>query len=281
MNKELYTYSYNNILSKKHEVGFCYQESNRDIEEHYHDFVEIVCQLSGTSKHQVDGKSYELSYGEALFINLDQCHKNFASDGMAINIVLPTQFFQKMVYECNYDIKINQFRNDVLNKRCNTFINLNDNAKQTLSEIAAYEEEEMSAKYFIQKLNIMKLVLLVSDEIKKTSDVESDIDDDVISYIQSDIKNANLSEYAKMHNYSVSSVSQKVKAAYGISFVEILQDIRLVTSAQMLISSNANIDSIIEECGYNNKTHFYDLFKKKYGLTPFQYRKKNINLKRL
>ena len=33
------------------------------------------------------------------------------------------------------------------------------------------------------------------------------------------------------------------------------------------------IGAIMSRLGFSNRTHFYDLFKKKYGMTPNEYRK--------
>ena len=43
----------------------------------------------------------------------------------------------------------------------------------------------------------------------------------------------------------------------------------------LLLHSDKTISSISENLGFTNRTHFYKLFKAKYGLTPNEYRKKH------
>jgi AraC-like DNA-binding protein len=86
-----------------------------------------------------------------------------------------------------------------------------------------------------------------------------------------------------MHKISVSEVADRVdfseshfmryfKENMGTSFVEYLRDYRLTMAARLLLVSDASILNIAEEVGFDNLSYFNRAFKKKYGMTPREYR---------
>ena len=59
----------------------------------------------------------------------------------------------------------------------------------------------------------------------------------------------------------------------GIQFNEYLNNIRMEKAKELLLSTSDNIDIVCEKVGILNRTYFYTLFKKTFGITPSQFRK--------
>lgn len=59
------------------------------------------------------------------------------------------------------------------------------------------------------------------------------------------------------------------------SISDYISEIRLVKASEMLKQSPWNVDEIIEKVGWENKKHFFTLFKKRFGTTPTEYRLKS------
>ena len=73
-------------------------------------------------------------------------------------------------------------------------------------------------------------------------------------------------------NYSASHISHIVKKHTGMSLSDLSMSIRLNAAAAMLLTTEQSVTEIMETLHFSNRTHFYQLFEKKYGCTPKQYR---------
>jgi AraC-like DNA-binding protein len=57
------------------------------------------------------------------------------------------------------------------------------------------------------------------------------------------------------------------------SFIDYLKDYRLAIAARLLQSSESSILEISEEVGFENLSYFNRSFKKRYGMTPTEFRR--------
>lgn len=67
---------------------------------------------------------------------------------------------------------------------------------------------------------------------------------------------------------------QKINDILGMSIKEFIMDIRLKRGAQLLEQSNLTVSEISYSIGFNNPKYFSICFKKQFGLTPTEFRKK-------
>ena len=77
---------------------------------------------------------------------------------------------------------------------------------------------------------------------------------------------------AKRLNVSYQHLCACFSAHLGLSFSAYLTDLRLRHACALLRSSDSTVSEICFACGYRNLSHFLRSFKKKYGVTPKQYR---------
>ncbi|MDE6355643.1 MAG: AraC family transcriptional regulator [Clostridia bacterium] len=73
--------------------------------------------------------------------------------------------------------------------------------------------------------------------------------------------------------YSPNYLTHKFKEAVGTGVHEYLAFIRLQKAARELVSTKDKITDIALRCGFSDSNYFKDAFKKKYGVTPREYRK--------
>lgn len=67
----------------------------------------------------------------------------------------------------------------------------------------------------------------------------------------------------------------KIKSLTGFSPVEFIRDIRLKRAAQLITTNQLLIKEIAYMTGFSDIKYFNKSFKKKYGITPMEYRKQN------
>lgn len=101
----------------------------------------------------------------------------------------------------------------------------------------------------------------VSDHIKKAC-----------LYLQKHLQdNISLSLVAEEIGISSPYLSAVFKEEMGVGFSEYLLDIRLEKAKALLEEENLVLKEILSLCGFNNYTYFFNVFKRKVGLTPKEY----------
>jgi AraC-like DNA-binding protein len=73
--------------------------------------------------------------------------------------------------------------------------------------------------------------------------------------------------------FSESHFMRYFRDTMGTSFIDYLKDYRLAMAARLLSASDASILEIAEDVGFESLSYFNRAFKKRYGMTPTQYRK--------
>jgi len=69
--------------------------------------------------------------------------------------------------------------------------------------------------------------------------------------------------------------SRIFKEEMGVTFINYLTDVRLQHSVQMLETTALRVQDVAQAVGYSNVSYFSTIFKKKYGMTPFEYRQRS------
>ncbi len=80
-------------------------------------------------------------------------------------------------------------------------------------------------------------------------------------------------EIAAAAGYSPNYLSRKFRKSVGLGIHEYLVFIRLQAAALELVATDDSITEIAFRCGFSDSNYFKDAFKKKYGVTPREYRK--------
>jgi len=78
--------------------------------------------------------------------------------------------------------------------------------------------------------------------------------------------------YADRMNTSVRNLNLITNSIFGKSVSEIIETRKLIEARQLLLTSSLSISEIGYELGYNEKSYFSRVFRKKTGLTPSEFR---------
>ncbi|MCR8634838.1 response regulator transcription factor [Paenibacillus radicis (ex Xue et al. 2023)] len=95
-------------------------------------------------------------------------------------------------------------------------------------------------------------------------------------YIQAHIFDEDLSllSIANELNLSVSYTSECIKEAVGVSFTQYVINVRMEQAKVWLADSSCKMYEVAFKCGYADYAHFTKMFKKHYGYSPKEYRKR-------
>lgn len=95
---------------------------------------------------------------------------------------------------------------------------------------------------------------------------------DIMNYIHTNYLTVTLDELADEFHLSKPYLSKYIKEKSGSTFGDIVKNVRMKKARALLKGGSMTVEAIAESVGYQNVEHFNRLFKKKYGMTPVQFR---------
>lgn len=99
---------------------------------------------------------------------------------------------------------------------------------------------------------------------------------DILNYIQDNRERKITLESLSSHfNISPSHLSRIFAQAYHMSPINYLIHCRITYATEYLLKTDLTITEISERVSYDNPTHFTNMFTKRIGCTPSEYREKN------
>jgi AraC-like DNA-binding protein len=76
---------------------------------------------------------------------------------------------------------------------------------------------------------------------------------------------------------SRSALFKKIKTLIGISPMELIKNKRLKKAAELVKEGSCNFTQIAYKTGFNDSQYFSKCFKQIYGVTPTEYKRKNLS----
>lgn len=249
-------------------------------EPHSHDEDELLVVVSGEIEHLIDFSSSIIKAPFISFVNKGKLHQiKFRKDTdgkypsgwllrFSDDLVIDSKFITYANYYEYSSVEVNQIEqlNSIIDviKLINREINENDkNLKiidhllETLFEmierarlISVKSKEMSSLPYNITLKNFLRIV-----ENNFSRDESVDF-------------------YANKLNMSAKSLNQICQHILQKSISEIVEIRKLVEAKKLLLKTDMTISEIGYELGYNDKAYFSNVFKKKNGLTPSDFRNK-------
>ena len=139
----------------------------------------------------------------------------------------------------------------------------------TFKEISACRTPEELFAYVLPKL------IECSEKILQESGGSSNpVIANAIKYINERLSlNISLEQTAKAVHVNPVYLSKLFKDETGKNFIDYVTDIRLDKAKEMLRSGVCSIKEITSETGYSDQNYFSRLFKRKFGITPTEFKK--------
>ena len=96
----------------------------------------------------------------------------------------------------------------------------------------------------------------------------------VVHYIQHNYRTVTLSSLARTFHFSETYLSKLIRKKMNQSFTEVLRTLKMNHAMEYLTNTAMKISEIADAVGYDSVDHFSRTFRKVYGLSPQEYKKR-------
>jgi AraC family transcriptional regulator, dual regulator of chb operon len=266
------------LIDMESEIHYAYHKSLATITTpHNHDFFEIFLITKGEALHRINGKQEIIEECDLVFIRPDDIH-NYQKSGdkncELINLAFPSstilqlfEYFgagfqpdQLLKTEYPPKIKLSKIEKDILLSRFEKLNTLKRTNKKKIKTELRILLADIFSRYFTygeDSLNeiVPRWLVKLKYEMEKKE-----------NFIPGINKMHELCERTPEH------LSRSFKKYYNESPTDYITNLRLNYAANLLSNSDEDITNIAMDCGFENLSHFYHLFRKKFDTSPKEFR---------
>lgn len=253
---------------------------------HWHEDLQFTIVTKGTISMQVNGINYELHKGHGIFINSGLLHmtKQISDSGEYISFNFPAKLLSYsygtalemkyvLPYTSNYSFPVltlspaSMWQNQLL--------------QRLLALNTLWTSEHVYGKNYEIVIRLSEIWLLLIRNIKdsvgqpshtfvrKQENLQA-----MLAYIHGNFMNdISLTDIASAAHISNGECCRCFKNTLHITPYEYLLTIRIAQSTDLLRETNDSVTQIAGKVGFNNGSHFIQIFKKRMKMTPHEYRK--------
>jgi len=255
---------------------------------HRHNYVEMVCVLSGHITTTVDETDrLELEEGDLLLLNRRAIHEILpcGAEDIAVNFLILPEFFSRPIIILERENFLRDFLLASIFEESSPYNYLLFHTKGILPVENLLEN--LLWNLLIQKhgmnvitqttaeLLFMNLAALSSQISHSEESRQRDLLFTAMEYINSHYRDGTLEELSSLTGYTPSHLSRLLKKRAGSNFKQMLQTRRLQQAIYYLENTILPTDRILTKIGYENSSYFYRIFREKYGCSPREYRQKH------
>ncbi len=116
------------------------------------------------------------------------------------------------------------------------------------------------------------------NQIEMIREINDDQDQritEILNFIQEKYLTITLDDLSREFYLSKPYLSKYIREKSGCTFSENVQKIRLKKACTLLRNGNMKVEKVAENVGYPSVEHFNRQFKRRFGMTPVQYRNSN------
>lgn len=243
-------------------------------EPHRHDHEELIIITHGKPVHHINFSAETLEPPVILYVAMGKIH-SFLPDPETLGWVI--RYSGDFIPESRFNfysgfLDVIEFRLDI--DFCATTMN-------DLCEIMLREAAREPAD-FVMIRHLLSAVLsrLESSARKKFLDPGVARSTQVITFnnflkiLEYNFKRpAGVEFYAEKLNMSARNLNLICQSVFGKSVSEIIETRKLIEARQLLLNSDLSVSEIGYELGYNEKSYFSRVFRKRTGVTPGDFRR--------
>ena len=268
------------LIDPESEIHYAYHKSLATITTpHSHDFFEVFLITKGEALHRINDKQEIIEEGDLVFIRPEDTHNYEKLDDKnceLINLAFPAStilnlfeyfgegFHSDKLLKADYPpkIKLSKIEKEILVTRLEKLNTLKRTSKKKIKTELRILLADIFSRYFTYEKESVNEVI-PNWLFKLKSEMEKK--DNFVLGIN---KMYELCERTPEH------LSRSFKKYFNESPTDYITNLRLNYAANLLSNSDEDITNIAMDCGFENLSHFYHLFKKKFDSSPKEFRLK-------
>ena len=253
---------------------------------HWHSYFEITCVLKGEGHYYVNGQEYVMSDGDIIIFNNVEPH-GWKLDGgemsLLVMVFAPEFIADKLsMFDSGYLIPFVE-RGSNFKNRIGADEPLGGAIREGIREI--YEEwtQKKDGYHLMIKADVLRLLTMLLRSCQDESKPEEMLREKknamkrlegALRYIDEKYtQKVTLDEVASAAYMSSNYFSSYFRKVMNVSFSDYISRLRVLRAREQLRNTDKSVMEVASECGFNNLSNFYRLYKKHTGNVPRDDRK--------
>lgn len=248
-----------------------------DAPAHTHDYYELSFIMNGMVMNVIDQRRLYMSDNTLCVMNLNTRHalEIVDPDAVVLNIGLRPQLFEEGIFH-DFLVADNFFSEFLRGESGYDYLIFPDTDDDSLAITINGLVETYVAKGQRPSFALAGQLLLFLDRLSETRRyTHAGIDDKtaaIMRYIDEHVATVSVSSIARAFGYNANYCSQYIRAHTGFTATELIEETRLNHAETMLSETDLSIEIIAHQVGYRSPSRFYEVFRKRHGMTPTDFR---------
>lgn len=262
---------------------------NTTLPVHWHRHMEISYIRKGKAVYQINFQEYQVEAGDVIMMAPEQLHSGqaiagFDSENITIVFDLP------MLVSSQFDRCTANYIFPILNGDINLPSHMANARKhvpgivQCIKAIAKVFEQKEDGYELLIKSKLFELLFYLysstsmADTKKNLSESDSKKIKEILTYIHENYtKELYISDIAYAVSYNESYLERYFKKITQMTCFDYINQLRIHKAAELLTETQHPVTEIAFQVGFFNLSYFAKKFRQVYGISPSDYRKKDMH----
>lgn len=254
-------------------------EMHEDFPCHTHNYFELNYVCKGAFVNVIDGNEVYMTAGDLVFLNREAIHELHCQypDTLIVNFCLKSGVFQRTLKAFYEDENLISafFRGERQENKNYIFFSLGHSLQAQsflTSIIQEYADNGYHQSFTLESLFLLLFSYLVNAEEYSYYGIDGQTHQ-MIQYLQEHCLTETTDNIARHFQYTEEQMNVHLKTRTGRDCQSFIQEVRLENALKMLANPKTNIYQIVESCGYKDVEEFFWEFRKKFHISPTEYRR--------